>query len=128
MGKRGGKRPGAGRKFGSRGLPYQLQDNAKAHAIEMIKCHIEDLIDAKLELALGDYYMEKLDQVGQIKVYKAKPSGADISDLLAYAIGKPDQKIEIDGRVDLMLGVANNIRSILGQEEHVIDGHTETST
>lgn len=113
MGKRGGRRKGAGRKKGGKNRSTILKDDIKSHAIEMIKCHVEDLIDAKLELALGDYYIENIDQVGAVKVYKAKPSGNDINDLLAYAIGKPAQKIDINAKIEAIQEVGDNMRAIL---------------
>lgn len=116
MGKRGGRRKGAGRKKGGKNKSTILKDDVKAHAVEMIKYHVEDLIMAKLDLALGEYYYEQTDVVGKVKVYKAKPNGSDINDLLHYAIGKPTQPVDLDvsGRIEHLHGLAQNIRSILG--------------
>lgn len=115
---RGGRRKGAGRPKGSKNQSTLMQDDIKAHAIEMIKYHVEDLIQAKLELALGDFYEEKIDPVGAVKVYKARPSGGDINDLLAYAIGKPAQKVEVDGRILQFQEIGDNLRAILGGKQY----------
>lgn len=96
--KKGGKRPGAGRKKGSK-LAKTLE---KEQALDFMRKEIlkkfTPLLDAKLDLALGHYEMKK-DEEGEVRVYKKAPNGSAIEYLFAMVVGKPKEEVEnkIDG-------------------------------
>ncbi len=72
---------------------------------------IQELINAKFDLALGIYF-EKIIKGKMIRVYKKEPDNRAIEDLLTRALGKPkDNSLENIGGEIGKLG--NSIRNIL---------------
>ena len=91
---RGGKRSGAGRKLGYRSQKTYLAGEAKNQLIHRVLKEWDELIETKLRIALGDYYIEKTDTNNRKIIYRAKPDTKSINDLIEFVIGKPQQPID----------------------------------
>lgn len=95
---RGGWR-GGGRPKGFKFPRTMRIEEAKAKAVEQILQHLSPLLQTQLEMALGDYYYEKVDDVtGKRKIFKARPQMSAITALLEFTFGKAKQPIE--GKID----------------------------
>lgn len=99
-GANGGQRRGAGRPKGSYSHKKIVELEARNILVERVLNNWKPLIDAKVDLALGDYYYEKIDGKGEVrKVYKNEPDSLSINHLIEYVIGKPKASVSLDGEV-----------------------------
>ena len=109
----GGKRPGAGRPKGSKARSTIMREEAKQILIGRVLDKWENLLDAKLDLALG-YYTWSSD--GK-RTYITRPDSGAISDLIEYVIGKPLQPIEGKFTGDITSGsmetIAQSLKNLL---------------
>ena len=98
-GGRGGYRPNAGRKVGSKSRVTLLKEEASKAYTDAFLLDFERIIEAKKELALGDFYIEKWEK-GFRKVYKVAPDNKAIEDILDRVVGKPKQTLTHEGEID----------------------------
>lgn len=91
---RGGRRHGSGRPRGSKAPRTVMVEQVRQELISQILDYWQPLIQTKIRLALGDYYIEKINNKGQKLVYRVKPDGKSINDLIEYVVGKPQQTID----------------------------------
>jgi len=97
MVQRGGKRPGAGRKIGSKSKKTIEQEKALEILREEIRKQWIPLLETKIQLAQG-IYVEKKIPMGKNKmkviIYKKQPDSDSLEWLLEMVVGKPTQPIE----------------------------------
>ena len=117
MGQNGGARPGSGRKKGKLS-PHKIAENdARKLLTDRVLAKWNPLIDAKLDLALGNYYVEENKDGKKIKVYVKVPNDNAITSLIEQVIGRP--KASIEGSIstpdikDSIESLATSIRGIL---------------
>lgn len=107
----GGARHGSGKPKGYKSKHIILQDDAKAELIKRILDNWEALVDTKMRLALGDYWIDKDDK----PVYKGRPDPNSIDWLMEYAAGKTTVSSKIDQTVSSpqLEKLANTMEAIL---------------
>jgi len=97
---RGGKRPGAGRKKGSKNKKTIAQEQALLVLREEILKEWGDLIKAKMNLAKGVYYEKKVvdKETGETKteIYRKLPDGASLEWLFSIVVGKPKESLDVN--------------------------------
>jgi hypothetical protein len=95
--KRGGFRPGAGRK---RGLASIAAEKAREFAIQKIVANIGPILDAQIASAVGVKYVTEDGEI-----YTQKPDVSAGKNLIDQAIGKAKETVEQDIEVTLKLDV-----------------------
>jgi hypothetical protein len=118
---RGGARPGAGRPKGSK-EPKTLEKEAAREALrQMVFAQQRPLVEAQIANALGIKYLVVREKSGKfvrvtesmakvklgpgeeiIEVWEKDPSVHAFQDLMDRAIGKPSDKLEVTGTVDIV--------------------------
>lgn len=114
----GGKRPGAGRKKGTKLLKTLAKEAAREYVRKTITAHLPALVDAQVANAKGLQYLvyrdkqtgkfervrslEDVDQDAEvIEVWEKDPSVQAFTDLLNRAIDRPKEQVqEIEIRAD----------------------------
>lgn len=121
MNKHGGYRPGAGRKIGSKNKRPAMVEEAHDILVQKVLDYWHPLLETKLNLALGDFYIEKEVVKGKSitkVIYTAAPDSSAINDLLYFVLGRPATVVMSPppgngGNVDGINQLADGIRSIL---------------
>lgn len=129
MAKRGGKRPGAGRKKGGTNKQTRekqiIEAEARAH---LIKAFLKEWkTTERTIMALAHGRIKTVKYHGKnIQVYEQAPSEKMLQMLVETVIGKPKQPI--DGSVSMpeLQQLANDIRTILTNKPHQNPGQTGT--
>jgi len=115
---RGGKRPGAGRKKGSKEPKTIEKEAARAALRQIVLAHMNDMVAAQIDHAQGIKYLvarekktgkfkhlteaEAILKLGQesdlemIEVYEKEPSVQAFTDLMNRAIDKPTETVQQD--------------------------------
>ena len=94
MATRGGKRIGAGKPKGHKASHTIETQETRKKIVQMISERTEELMSAKLALALG-YTKAITNEAGDIRqVYTVSPDGNAIQYLLNQVIGKPRETIQ----------------------------------
>ena len=92
---KGGKRPGAGRKQGSKGKKTIEQEMALSILREEIRKHWKDLINKKLELAKGIWVERRIGK-NLVAVSKKEPDSSSLEYLFSMVVGKPKEILELN--------------------------------
>ncbi len=115
MGQNGGKRPGAGRKPGSKSKKTLEKEVAAKLLNELVIQKIKPLVEAKLAVALGIKksvpVKNKKGKTEYHEVYSENPNSAAIEDLFNRVLGKPKDGLDNLGEGIKELGEA--VRQIL---------------
>lgn len=108
---RGGWR-GGGRPKGSKNKQTIQQNEALEYAREKIRSRLDDILEVKIKLALGERVWHESDSG---KAYLAKPDNRALTDLIEIVIGKPTQTIEHKDEegTTAVKKLGDDIRSIL---------------
>lgn len=96
----GGYRPGAGRKKGSKASHTLVAAQMRERLIERVRDHIDPLINAYLDTALGIWVEQKVNGTA-VKVYRKPPDLFALKNLLDQAIGRAKESLEHSGSVTL---------------------------
>lgn len=89
---RGGYRPGAGRKKGSKGTHTLAADKAREYTIQRVTSELDPILTAQIEAAKGMYV-----EVKGKKVYREKPDVQAGKYLLDQTIGKAKETVAVEG-------------------------------
>lgn len=101
MAKHGGYRPGAGKKVGTKASHTVDAIEMRKKVIATVEKNLTPLMEAKLDLALGNYEAFQNDDGEVVRAYKKAPDGNAIQYLLNQGIGKPRETIEVQSEVTL---------------------------
>lgn len=101
---RGGPRPGAGRPKGSKGGNTIAAEKLREFIIQKVREHVEPLMQAQLDLALGHKKLVKT-KAGKELAYTISPDRNSIQYLLNQAIGKPRETVGVYSDVQLKLDI-----------------------
>jgi ribosomal protein S4E len=103
MATHGGKRIGAGKPKGYKASHTLTTQETRKNIIKMISERTEELMAAKLALALG-HIKATTNESGDIKqIYTVSPDGNAIQYLLNQVIGKPTETIQVKDEARLLL-------------------------
>src|SRR3990167_303374 len=91
----GGKRPGAGRKKGSKAGHTITSEKARAYVIARIAEELEPIMTAQIEAAKGIYIEELNEKAERIRVYKKAPSLSAGEYLLDQGAGKATETVDV---------------------------------
>lgn len=95
----GGKRPGAGRKKGSKSKKTIEQQLALGIMRERVLKKWDALIEAKMEMALGvftiKYIPGKDGKKQRAKVYQKLPDSGSLEYLFSMVVGKPKENVDL---------------------------------
>lgn len=98
-GQNGGKRPGAGRPKGSLKEENKMRLMMKRMFVHAIDDRFEDIIQAKLDVALGHFY-ENTGADGTVRIYKKPPNPIMLEWIGDQIMGRAPQKLTLDGEID----------------------------
>lgn len=98
-GKNGGKRPGAGRPKGSLKEENKMRLLMKRMFVHAIDGRFEEIIAAKLDVALGHYY-EHTGADGVVRIYKKAPNPIMLKWIGDQIMGRAPQKLTLDGEIE----------------------------
>lgn len=93
---KGGKRPGAGRKQGSKSKKTIEQEKALEVLREEIRKNWGELLQSKLELAKGIWVERRIGK-NRAFVYREKPDSQSLEYLFSMVVGKPKETLELEG-------------------------------
>lgn len=91
----GGKRPGAGRKKGSKATHTVEREKAREYLINRIAEELNPIVTAQLEAAKGMYVEELNDKGERIKVYRKLPNLNTGEYLLDQGAGKATETVDV---------------------------------
>jgi hypothetical protein len=123
----GGRRPGQGRRFGSKNKRTIEIETAREEMRQRILENTGILLDAQFDLALGLWYEDK-DNDGVKRVYKAKPDGKAIDNLLSRVYGKAPQTLNGSVSIPELTALGDAVKDILVRvgKQDAVNGNSRT--
>jgi len=102
---RGGKRPGAGRRKGSKASHTLSAEKAREYLISEVIKDLEPIVTAQKEAARGMWVEETDIHGNRIRVYKLKPDLKTGEYLLNQTVGKPKETMAVTEDVVIKIDV-----------------------
>lgn len=97
---RGGWR-GGGRPKGSESEETKIRRALKQRWLDRVNEKADEFFDAHEKLALGDYYYEKMMPTGEVRIYRAKPSGEALRWMMEHIWGMAPLKLDLDLKAEI---------------------------
>lgn len=111
----GGKRPGSGKKKGSKHKKTIEQQIALELMRNKVLAKWEELIKAKIDLALGVFEMKQVKGSGRVRIYSRLPDGGALEYLFSVVVGRPRETIDL--KVGELDELTKTIRGILDRKQ-----------
>ncbi len=120
---RGGRRSGAGKPKGRKASHTLEASQARARLIERIHEDMDELYEAWLSIALGEWKEGVVDGKPQ-RIYTRPPNASAIRDMLDRAMGRPVQPVE--SPIVPTVDISKHTQTLLAQlNAHRDDEHTQ---